>query len=162
MDATDPEPSELATLEIGLRGTLVVGRLEGEVDLSNAAALEARILAALRGASALVLDLADVTYLDSAALALLSRVQLACRGSGIGLACVLRDGSRTSRTLELAGVRARRHEAGSIDRGSRGAADRFGSRMTAETRVLSEGYLSRDETGSARRSGSHARAECWS
>ena len=69
MDATDPEPSELATLEIGLRGTLVVGRLEGEVDLSNAAALEARILAALRGASALVLDLADVTYLDSAALA---------------------------------------------------------------------------------------------
>jgi len=103
VDATDPEPSELATLEIGLRGTLVVGRLEGEVDLSNAAALEARILAALRGAPALVLDLADVTYLDSAALALLSRVQLACRGSGIGLACVLRDGSRTSRTLELAG-----------------------------------------------------------
>jgi anti-anti-sigma factor len=81
----------------------VVGRLEGEVDLSNAAAIEARILAALCDAPALVLDLADVTYLDSAGLALLSRVQLACGGSGIGLACVLRDGSRTSRTLELAG-----------------------------------------------------------
>jgi len=103
VDPMDPEPSELATLEIGWRGTLVVGRLEGEVDLSNAAALEARILAALRDAPALVLDLADVTYLDSAGLALLSRVQLACGGSGIGLACVLRDGSRTSRTLELAG-----------------------------------------------------------
>ena len=99
MDATDPEPSELATLEIGLRGTLVVGRLEGEVDLSNAAALEARILAALRGASALVLDLADVTYLDSAALALLSRVQLACRVRGSGWrACFATARGRVARS----------------------------------------------------------------
>jgi anti-sigma B factor antagonist len=104
VDPIDPQPSELATLEIGWRGTLVVGRLEGEVDLSNAAALEARISAALRDAPALVLDLTDVSYLDSAGLALLSRVQLACRRSGIGSACVLRDGSRTARTLELAGL----------------------------------------------------------
>jgi anti-anti-sigma factor len=103
MEPMDPEPPELATLEIGWRGGLLVGRLDGEVDLSNAAALQERILAALVGARGLVLDLAGVTYLDSAGLALLSRIQMACAALAIGMACVVVEGTRSGRTMQVAG-----------------------------------------------------------
>jgi anti-anti-sigma factor len=119
---------ELATLDLGWRGTLRVGRLEGEVDLSNADALHERIVAGLEGSEGLILDLGDVTYMDSAGLVMLSRVQVACRRSRIPMAVVVREGSRTERTIELAGLelvgmtRARSVEDAERSFGGRGGA----------------------------------------
>jgi anti-sigma B factor antagonist len=64
----------LATLGVELRQGSAVARLAGEIDLSNAEELERSILAETRGAPAVVLDLAQVDYIDSAGVVLLQRV----------------------------------------------------------------------------------------
>jgi anti-anti-sigma factor len=64
----------LATLGVELREGSAVARLAGEIDLSNADELERSILAETRGAPAVVLDLAQVDYIDSAGVVLLQRV----------------------------------------------------------------------------------------
>ena len=54
-------------------GSCVV-RLRGEIDLSNAADVEAQLLDAARGITALVVDLAEVGYIDSSGFGMLERI----------------------------------------------------------------------------------------
>jgi anti-anti-sigma factor len=64
--------AELAALSVERYGDVQVVRLEGEVDISNAAALEEQISEAVpNDASGLVLDLSDTQYLDSAGIRML-------------------------------------------------------------------------------------------
>jgi anti-sigma B factor antagonist len=68
-----------------------VARLEGEIDLSNAAGLGAEIAAALGGAGGLVVDLSAVTYFDSTGMRMLDSLVGACQEAGIRLCVVAPD-----------------------------------------------------------------------
>ena len=55
-------------------GRAVLARLSGEIDLSNAGEVEDQVTGGLGGATAVAVDLSGLSYLDSAGLALLSRL----------------------------------------------------------------------------------------
>lgn len=64
--------TSLAAFAVVETGDVCVGRLSGDVDVSNAADVATEILAVLTNEPiALVLDLSDVEYLDSSGVALL-------------------------------------------------------------------------------------------
>jgi anti-anti-sigma factor len=86
-------------------GGVVVARLEGEIDMSNAGELGAAITARVTpDASAVVLDLGAVDYLDSAGIHVVFelRERLAHRGQKIRL--VVPPGSPIATTLDYADV----------------------------------------------------------
>jgi anti-sigma B factor antagonist len=97
--------SPLADVQFDTHADVVVARLQGEVDMSNAtdlgAAITARIPSEARG---LVLDLDAVDYLDSAGIHVLFelRERLTRRGQEIRLA--LSPDSPIAMALEYAGV----------------------------------------------------------
>ncbi len=97
--------SPLADVTVEMLGDIVVARVEGEVDMSNAAELGAAITARVPSeARALVLDLAGVGYVDSAGIHVLFelREHLTRRGQGIRVA--LAGDSPVATALEYAGV----------------------------------------------------------
>lgn len=92
-------------LQTELRGQMFVARLSGELDLSNVAGLTAELSALVPNtALGVVLDLSDVTYLDSAGVGMifsLSR-RLQARQQSLGL--VVPETARIRRVLSVAGV----------------------------------------------------------
>ena len=84
-----------------LRGGVLVARLSGEIDLSNANELEARVLAGTGDAEALVLDLSDVTYFDSSGLRMLDGLAAACEGAAMPLRVVAPEGGRARFVLRI-------------------------------------------------------------
>jgi anti-sigma B factor antagonist len=66
--------SELARLETRAHGRLLVGVVTGEIDMSNAEDLEARLVEATKETDGLVLDLTGVTFIDSAGVRLLDHL----------------------------------------------------------------------------------------
>jgi anti-anti-sigma factor len=95
----------LADITFETVDNVVVARLEGEIDMSNADDLGAAITARVSSeALALVLDLAAVDYLDSAGIHVLFdlRERLTRRGQQIRL--VLGPESPIATALEYAGV----------------------------------------------------------
>jgi anti-sigma B factor antagonist len=99
--------SPLADLSFEVLEGVVVARLQGEIDMSNASDLGAAITARVPSdARALVLDLAAVQYLDSAGIHALFelRERLTRRGQEIRLA--LADDSPVATALEYAGVQS--------------------------------------------------------
>ena len=66
--------SELARLETSVRDGVLLAAISGEIDVSNAAALEERLADAAQGRPALVIDLTQVTFLDSAGVRLLDHL----------------------------------------------------------------------------------------
>ncbi len=95
----------LADLAFEMLGDIVVARVEGEVDMSNAADLGAAITASVPSeARGLVLDLTSVGYVDSAGIQVLFelREHLTRRGQAIRVA--LAPDSPVSAALEYAGV----------------------------------------------------------
>jgi anti-anti-sigma factor len=95
----------LADITFETVDNVVVARLEGEIDMSNADDLGAAITARVSSeALALVLDLAAVDYLDSAGIHVLFdlRERLTRRGQQIRL--VLGPDSPIATALEYAGV----------------------------------------------------------
>ena len=84
-------------------GEAVVVRLAGELDLYNAPALRAGLLeCAARNPSRLLVDLAEVTFIDSTALGALIEVR-ASLGSKDGLVLVS-PGLEARRALEVSGL----------------------------------------------------------
>ena len=99
--------SPLADIAFETVQNVVVARLEGEVDMSNASDLGAAITAHIPSdARGLVLDLAAVGYVDSAGIHVLFelRERLTRRGQQIRLA--MADDSPVATALEYAGVRS--------------------------------------------------------
>ena len=78
-----------------------VARLDGEIDLANAKLIEAEVLCALGDASALIVDLAAVTYFDSSGMRMLDGLARACRTAGIPLRVVAPDGSPARMILRV-------------------------------------------------------------
>jgi anti-sigma B factor antagonist len=97
--------SALAHFDVHEEEGILFARLSGEIDLSNSHDLEQTIVGAVPNtALGMVLDLSEVTYIDSAGVLLLldlaSRFQW--RGQQLGL--VAPEASRVRRVLVLAGV----------------------------------------------------------
>lgn len=91
----------LHDLELDARDGVLVATVSGEIDLTNVAAIEGTILDAARreGASAVVLDLSRVGYLDSAAFAAVHRLTTA-----VPVRLVLAPGATVYRAVMVAGL----------------------------------------------------------
>jgi anti-anti-sigma factor len=67
--------TELAHFQVARRGDICIGQLEGEIDISNAEAVEDALEGAMGNTdSGLILDLSNVTYVDSAGIRVLFRL----------------------------------------------------------------------------------------
>lgn len=87
------------------RGDVVVTRIKGEIDLSNAEAVKDQILDAVPNtAAALVLDLSETEYLDSSGIRLIFELLDRLRSRGQKLDVVIPDESVVRRVLVLTEV----------------------------------------------------------
>ena len=97
--------SYLARVEGEQQGTLCLVRVHGEIDLSNAHEVSSAIgLVMGQEARRLVVDLSDITYLDSAGVALLLRLAERLRARRRELHVVVPQGSPVRRVLHFTGL----------------------------------------------------------
>jgi anti-anti-sigma factor len=97
--------SELATLQTEHDGVRFEVRVAGEVDISNAQDLEARIERAVpKEAMVLMLDLSGTRYLDSSGVALLLRLSERLQSRRIALRVVVPPANPIRSVLELTGL----------------------------------------------------------
>jgi anti-anti-sigma factor len=97
--------SDLARVEGEQQGTLCLVRVHGEIDLSNAHEVSSAIGIAMgQEAQGLVVDLSDITYLDSAGVALLLRLAERLRARRRQLHLVVPRGSPVRRVLDFTGL----------------------------------------------------------
>jgi anti-sigma B factor antagonist len=96
-------PREDPVVDVSEHGQALVLRLAGELDLYNAPALREALHSCLeRNPRRLVVDLAEVTFVDSTALGALVEARSKLRG-GDGLA-LASPGLETRRALEISGL----------------------------------------------------------
>jgi anti-anti-sigma factor len=84
------------------RGSCTIITLMGEIDLSNAARVEERILDGRNGALSYVLEMSALEYLDSAGLAMIDRLHREISGMGHTLRLVAPAGSIVHSVLGFA------------------------------------------------------------
>jgi anti-sigma B factor antagonist len=95
----------LADVDISVQETVVIARLAGEIDLSNARGLEEAIASSTPNhAMTVVVDLSALDYIDSAGIQLIYqlREQLSTRGQVLKL--VIPPTSPAADALRMAGV----------------------------------------------------------
>jgi anti-sigma B factor antagonist len=86
-------------------GDVVVARLRGEIDMSNAENIGSAVLEATgNDALGVVLDLSDVDYLDSAGIYVVFGMRTRLKARGQLMRLVIPDGSPVDDALRLAGV----------------------------------------------------------
>lgn len=95
---------DLARVALERHGDVVLARLSGEIDLSNAAAVEDQVTGGLGGSTAVAVDLSALTYLDSAGLALLSRLAGRLSELSGSLRLVAPPHAFVGRTLSISGL----------------------------------------------------------
>lgn len=95
----------LADVQFSDHARFAVATLTGEVDFSNADAIEAAITEATPNqALALILDVSALGYLDSAGIHLIYKLREKLRARGQGLRLVIPADSPTNDALRLAGI----------------------------------------------------------
>ena len=95
----------LATLQHEMRGSVVYAEVHGDVDMSNAADLRLELSRMTpNDARGLIVDLRDVSYLDSAGIRLLYHLREDLRAGRQKLRLVIADDSPVNHTLRLAGL----------------------------------------------------------
>ncbi len=100
-----PAAMKIADLDVAQQGDVVLGRIVGEVDMSNADELRAALVAAVPvDARGLVLDLSAVDYLDSAGIRMIYHLSEAVQARRQTLQVVVPEGSMVADVLRLAGV----------------------------------------------------------
>jgi anti-sigma B factor antagonist len=96
---------KLADVQFSDHERVVVARLTGEIDLSNAAGIERAIAEAIPNqALALILDVSALDYLDSAGIHLVYKLRNLLRARGQALRLVVPVASPSNDALRLAGV----------------------------------------------------------
>jgi stage II sporulation protein AA (anti-sigma F factor antagonist) len=93
--------TELATIAFEDAERATVATIRGEVDLSNADRLLDELMARVGATPWLVVDLGGCSYLDSAGLRVIARVDMRCRDVGAGLRLVVDRGSSIDRVLAM-------------------------------------------------------------
>jgi anti-anti-sigma factor len=94
-------PIELATIGFEDAERATVATIDGEVDMSNADRLLDELMARVGLAPWLVIDLTACSYLDSAGLRAIARVDLRCRDAGAGLRLVVDPAGAVDRALTM-------------------------------------------------------------
>jgi anti-sigma B factor antagonist len=95
----------LADLQVESRDDVVLARVEGEVDLSNAGGLRTSLLEEMTNeALGLVIDLTAVRYLDSAGIHMLFELRERLHHRGQRLRLVVPPNSLIAKTLEIVGA----------------------------------------------------------
>jgi len=95
----------LEHVDLEQRGNVLVARVSGEVDLSNAASVTDRLIAATPNtATQLVLDLSRTRYLDSSGVRMLFELAQRLRNRGQELRLVVPDESNVRRVLLMTEV----------------------------------------------------------
>jgi anti-sigma B factor antagonist len=113
----------LADLHITTHDGVIVIKVTGEIDLSNAGAIRTAILEATpNDALGCVLDFTPLSYIDSAGIHLLYRLGDNLRARGQTLRIVIPPGSLTSDALRLAGVQRHVDFVSELDEGLRAVA----------------------------------------
>ena len=86
-------------------GDVVVARIEGEIDMSNAPAIGNRLRDLLSNRSeGLVVDLGGTTYMDSSGIALLFALSEELQSRQQRLHVVLPEGSHLTRAIRITGL----------------------------------------------------------
>ena len=93
--------TELATIAFEDAERATVATIRGEVDLSNADRLLDELMARVGATPWLVVDLSGCSYLDSAGLRVIARVDVRCRDVGSGLRLVVERGGSIDRVLAM-------------------------------------------------------------
>lgn len=107
------------SLEIDERGDAVTVTLTGELDISNAAGVENRLIALEQSRPAtLVVDLRQVTFIDSTGLSLLINADNRARKADRRLT-ILTDGGPVLRILRTVGLDERLDVVGESEAGAR-------------------------------------------
>jgi anti-sigma B factor antagonist len=107
---------KLADVQFSDRERVVIARLTGEVDLSNAESIENAIVEATPNhALALILDVSLLDYLDSAGIHLIYKLREKLRARGQTLRLVIPADSPANDALRLAGVPRNIDTAESLD-----------------------------------------------
>lgn len=106
MNGTGAEEPQLARVLLERHGGTVLARLSGEIDLSNASAVEDQVTGSLTGATGVAVDLSGLSYLDSAGLALLVRLSGRLTSASGSLRLVVAPEAMVGRTLSVSGLAA--------------------------------------------------------
>jgi anti-anti-sigma factor len=97
--------TELPNLTIGADDGIVIAGLTGEIDLSNATEITDALLGGVPNeALGLVIDLSNVSYLDSAGVRMLAELDHRLGWRAQALRVVAPEASRSRRVLEIAGL----------------------------------------------------------
>jgi anti-anti-sigma factor len=97
--------SELASIQAQQRGSDLVVRIAGEIDISNASEVSSALEEVVpNGTPAIVVDLSRVTYLDSAGVKLLMHLADRLRLRRRELRLVVPDNAPIRAVLELTGL----------------------------------------------------------
>jgi anti-anti-sigma factor len=97
--------SELASIQAEQRGSDLVVRIAGEIDISNAREVSSALEEAVpNGTPAIVVDLSQVTYLDSAGVKLLMHLADRLRLRRRAVRLVVPDDAPIRAVLELTGL----------------------------------------------------------
>jgi len=95
----------LAELDVETVGELVVAHLDGEIDMSNATELGHALSRQMTNqALGLVIDLTDITYLDSAAIQVIYELRERLQTRGQQLSLVVAPTSPITEALRIADV----------------------------------------------------------
>jgi anti-sigma B factor antagonist len=92
-------------VDVEAGGGAHVARFAGDMDVASAPALQREVLAATREARRVVLDLSDVTWLDSSGLRLLDDLTRAYEGRGVDVRVVVPADVPARFTLDLSAWR---------------------------------------------------------
>lgn len=113
----------LADIQLTSRDGVLIVRVTGEIDMSNAGELRTAITDATpNDALGVVLDLSDVVYMDSAGIQLLYRLGENLRNRGQTLRIVVPPHSPTADALRLAGIKRHVDVVEELDQGVRAVA----------------------------------------
>ena len=97
--------TELARLDIERQEHVLVARLQGEVDASNAASLEKDIIGAVPNTTAgLVMELSEVDYMDSSGVRMLFVLHTQLEQRGQRMRAVVPDTTPIKHVLDSLGV----------------------------------------------------------
>lgn len=95
----------LGDVEVRVEDAVLIARLTGEIDLSNAAGIEDAIATATPNhATAIILDFTDLEYIDSAGIGLIYRLREKLQVRGQDLKLVIPTDSPAADALRMAGV----------------------------------------------------------
>ena len=97
---------ELCSIDFDERGSALIARISGEIDISNAEAVEKLLATRLDTVEHYVVDLSATTHLDSAAIRLLFNLGERLRTRGRSLTLVVPETSPVSRLLRISDIGA--------------------------------------------------------